>query len=121
MPSENVITYQVYRKDLKDMIYKLNEALNYSAVGNAKSKLIKLKKAQKEELMQSLLTVRDVLIHDINNISKGRDIYTINYKSQIDVLEQHCETYRLEYGTKYVKIPLKSNKNNKGEDINVLL
>ena len=76
LPQRNSMNYQVYRKDLADVIYRLNAKVTELFENKKYKQSFYLTAGDREDFMNSLAVVRRVLLDDRNALQKRNDLAT---------------------------------------------
>lgn len=76
LPQRNSMNYQVYRKDLADVIYRLNAKVTELFENKKYKQSFYLTAGDREDFMNSLAVVRQVLLDDRNALQKRNDLAT---------------------------------------------
>ncbi|MDM7528856.1 hypothetical protein [Lacticaseibacillus paracasei] len=76
LPQRNSMNYQVYRKDLADVIYRLNAKVTELFENKKYKQYFYLTAGDREDFMNSLAVVRRVLLDDRNALQKRNDLAT---------------------------------------------
>lgn len=101
---KHVRNYQVYRKNLQDVIYKLENDLKEIKKVYGDGRKISLSPEDEEILMKSLKTVRHVIQRDNEYLKQDADLLKKDFEKEIEVLDHNAgETVKkYESGYRYI-------------------
>lgn len=104
LPTEDLMNYQIYRKELSDAVYKIESDLkSLKNIYSSKDEK-KFSETDREVFAKSILTVRDVLGNSREKLYRKKDMFVTNYSKQLSFLEVHASESAKKYGLGYVKI-----------------
>ena len=112
LPNADIINYQIYIKELNDIIYRLKSDINEMNSICEKENNNKLNVENIHIISASVLTVRDVLGKDRQYLYKRNNMFDTNYSGQLKALEQHAGEKLKIYGLDYRKVWYKKEKKN---------
>lgn len=112
LPDADIINYQIYIKELNDIIYRLKSDINEMNSICEKENNNKLSIENMHIILVSILTVRDVLGKDRQYLYKRNNMFDTNYSGQLKALEQHAGEELKLHGLDYRKIWYKKEKKN---------
>ena len=110
LPDADIINYQIYIKELNDIIYRLKSDINEMNSICEKENNNKLNVENIYIISASVLTVRDVLGKDRQYLYKRNNMFDTNYSGQLKALEQHAGEKLKIYGLDYRKVWYKKEK-----------
>lgn len=112
LPDADIINYQIYIKELNDIIYRLKSDINEMNSICEKENNNKLNVENIHIISASVLTVRDVLGKDRQYLYKRNNMFDTNYSEQLKALEQHAGEELKLHGLDYRKIWYKRGERN---------
>ena len=112
LPDADIINYQIYIKELNDIIYRLTSDINEMNSICEKENNNKLSVENIHIISASILTVRDVLGKDRQYLYKRDNMFDTNYSGQLKALEQHAGEKLKIYGLDYRKVWYKREEKN---------
>ena len=112
LPDADIINYQIYIKELNDIIYRLKSDINEMNSICEKENNNKLNVENIHIISASVLTVRDVLGKDRQYLYKRNNMFDTNYSGQLKALEQHAGEELKLHGLDYRKIWYKRGERN---------
>lgn len=112
LPDADIINYQIYIKELNDIIYRLKSDINEMNSICEKENNNKLNVENIHIISASVLTVRDVLGKNRQYLYKRNNMFDTNYSGQLKALEQHAGEKLKIYGLDYRKVWYKKEKKN---------
>lgn len=112
LPDADIINYQIYIKELNDIIYKLKSDINEMNSICEKENNNKLSVENIHIISASILTVRNVLGKDRQYLYKRDNMFDTNYSEQLKALEQHAGEKLKIYGLDYRKVWYKREEKN---------
>lgn len=108
----DIINYQIYIKELNDIIYRLKSDINEMNSICEKENNNKLNAENIHIISASVLTVRDILGKDRQYLYKRDNMFDTNYSEQLKALEQHAGEELKLHGLDYRKIWYKRGERN---------
>lgn len=108
---KHVKNYQVYRKNLQDVIYKLEDNLREIRKVYGNGRKINLIPEDEKTFMESLKAVRHVIQRDKEYLKQDADLLQKDYAKEIETLDYNAGKEVKKYGNGYRTI----EKNNGGE------
>lgn len=112
LPDADIINYQIYIKELNDIIYRLKSDINEMNSICEKENNNKLSVENIHIISASILTVRNVLGKDRQYLYKRDNMFDTNYSEQLKALEQHAGEKLKIYGLDYRKVWYKREEKN---------
>lgn len=112
LPDADIINYQIYIKELNDIIYRLKSDINEMNSICKKENNNRLSVENIYVISASILTVRDVLGKDRQYLYKKDNMFDTNYSGQLKALEQHAGEKLEIYGLDYRKVWYKREEKN---------
>lgn len=112
LPDADIINYQIYIKELNDIIYRLKSDINEMNSICEKENNNKLSVENIHIISASILTVRDVLGKDRQYLYKRDNMFDTNYSGQLKALEQYAGEKLKIYGLDYRKVWYKREEKN---------
>lgn len=112
LPDADIINYQIYIKELNDIIYRLKSDINEMNSICKKENNNRLSVENIYVISASILTVRDVLGKDRQYLYKKDNMFDTNYSGQLKALEQHAGEKLKVYGLDYRKVWYKREEKN---------
>ncbi|MFR0607109.1 hypothetical protein ACLUV9_01825 [Limosilactobacillus balticus] len=98
---KHVKNYQVYRKNLQDVIYKLEDNLKEIQRVYGNGRKITLTPEDESTLMKSLKTVRHVIQRDNEYLKQDADLLQKDFEKAIEVLDHNAGEKVKEYESGY--------------------